>query len=116
MPYLPRPKRNRPAQQGRRYQDSRYNGRTWRAARTAFLKSNPLCEVCNRAAEVVDHSVPVRIDPSLFYEPQNWQSLCHSCHNRKSATLDKAITAVPTSLLSYKAYVQAELLRWYAEK
>jgi 5-methylcytosine-specific restriction protein A len=32
----------------------------------------------------VDHIVPHRGDPALFWEPQNHQSLCRTCHNAKS--------------------------------
>ena len=111
MPYLPR-RKPRPAHQGRKYKDDRYNGRQWRNARMTYLKQNPLCCICNRAAAVVDHVCPVRMDPSLFYEPQNWQPMCHPCHNRKSATIDKQIKEPPPDLMTYKARVQQQLLEW----
>jgi 5-methylcytosine-specific restriction protein A len=46
------------------------------------------CWEQNRAtpADLVDHVVPHRGDPSLFWdELNNWQSLCSSCHARKTA-------------------------------
>lgn len=36
-------------------------------------------------AIVVDHVRPHRGDMVLFWDVANWQSLCLSCHNRKSA-------------------------------
>jgi 5-methylcytosine-specific restriction protein A len=41
----------------------------------------------NRAtlADLVDHVIPHRGDPVLFWDEQgNWQSLCASCHRRKT--------------------------------
>jgi 5-methylcytosine-specific restriction protein A len=35
---------------------------------------------------VVDHIIPHKGDKKLFWSRDNWQSLCLSCHNRKSAT------------------------------
>lgn len=36
-------------------------------------------------AEVVDHIEPHRGNPALFWdEDRNWQSLCYSCHARKT--------------------------------
>ena len=37
---------------------------------------------------VVDHLVPHRGDRLLFWDASNWQSLCESCHNRKTARAD----------------------------
>jgi 5-methylcytosine-specific restriction protein A len=36
-------------------------------------------------AEVVDHIRPHRGDWALFIDPGNHQSLCKSCHDRKTA-------------------------------
>jgi 5-methylcytosine-specific restriction protein A len=37
------------------------------------------------AAYAVDHVVPHRQDPVLFWdEERNWQSLCAACHSRKT--------------------------------
>ena len=56
----------------------------WHRYRNMFLREHPLCAVCEAAAEIVDHVVPVkgRNDP-LFYEPTNHQSLCRTCHDKK---------------------------------
>jgi 5-methylcytosine-specific restriction protein A len=37
-------------------------------------------------ADVVDHVVPHKGNPVLFWdELENWQSLCFACHSRKSS-------------------------------
>lgn len=69
-----------------------YDGR-WRKARKSFLVSHPLCEHCKEQgvvtlATVVDHIVPHKGNKELFWDMDNWQSLCESCHNRKTASED----------------------------
>jgi len=39
-------------------------------------------------ATVVDHITPHKGDNDLFWDRANWQSLCESCHNRKTAADD----------------------------
>ena len=61
----------------------------WRKARTDFLHRNPLCVKCMAQgritpATVVDHIIPHRGDRKLFWDEQNWQPLCKSCHDRKT--------------------------------
>lgn len=65
----------------------------WRKARQGYLRSHPLCVECERqgrvtAADVVDHITPHRGDMTLFWNSNNWQSLCTTCHNIKTATED----------------------------
>ena len=67
-----------------------YDGR-WRKARIAFLQRNPLCVECMRKgvltpATVVDHIIPHRGDKELFWNEENWQPLCKSCHDRKTGS------------------------------
>lgn len=69
-----------------------YGGR-WQRARLVHLREHPLCERCHAAglttaASVVDHVVPHRGDPGLFWDRGNWQSLCEPCHGTKTATED----------------------------
>lgn len=66
----------------------------WRKARAKFLKANPLCRRCEEngkitKGEVVDHIIPHRGDMSLFWDQNNWQSLCTRCHNRKTRMEDQ---------------------------
>ena len=65
-----------------------YSSTRWRATREAMLRANPLCVTCMferiaRPAVVVDHIVPIKQGGDRF-ESANLQSLCVSCHNRKS--------------------------------
>lgn len=66
----------------------------WRIARNRFLKSNPLCVKCKKEgkltkATVVDHIIPHRGEEKLFWDESNWQSLCKSCHDKKTMTEDR---------------------------
>ncbi|CAH0435486.1 HNH endonuclease [Clostridium neonatale] len=66
----------------------------WRAARNRFLKVNPLCVKCRKEdkltkATVVDHIKPHRGDKNLFWDQSNWQSLCKTCHDKKTMSEDR---------------------------
>ena len=65
----------------------------WQKARKQFLNEYPLCVNCLKEgltviADVVDHIKPHKGDKELFWNRSNWQSLCKSCHDRKSAKED----------------------------
>ena len=64
--------------------------------RPAQLLREPFCRECARRyprsdprhrtrATVVDHVIPFRGIWALFVDPANHQSLCKSCHDRKTA-------------------------------
>ena len=60
----------------------------WQQARKRWLELHPLCVYCKRdgsvrPATVVDHVVPHRGDMALFWDRENWQSLCFTCHSSK---------------------------------
>lgn len=62
-----------------------YNAQ-WRRSRAAWLRSSPLCVMCDaagrlQAAHVVDHIKPHRGDLGLFWDRSNWQSLCRTHHD-----------------------------------
>lgn len=69
-------------------------GYKWRKARETHLQLHPFCEECRRQgkpavlATDVDHIVPHKGNPVLFWDPNNWQSLCHTCHSIKTAKED----------------------------
>lgn len=70
-------------------------GHRWRLAREGWLRKHPLCVRCAAAgvltaASVVDHVVPHRGNKALFWDRENWQSLCAEHHSRKTATEDTA--------------------------
>jgi 5-methylcytosine-specific restriction protein A len=65
----------------------------WARARAGFLRAHPLCVQCEAdgrvtAATVVDHIRPHKGNQALFWDQSNWQSLCASCHSRKTAATD----------------------------
>lgn len=64
-----------------------YADTRWTQGRLAYLAEHPLCVRCAAlgrvgAATVVDHIVPHRGDPSLFYDRANWAGLCAMHHDR----------------------------------
>lgn len=70
-------------------------GYRWQKAREGFLRNHPLCADCSRrgitqAADVVDHITPHRGDMNLFWDRDNWQSLCANCHNSFKQRLEKS--------------------------
>jgi 5-methylcytosine-specific restriction enzyme A len=66
-------------------------GSRWRKERQAYLGEHPWCTACEAQgrivkAEVVDHKVPHKGDPEIFWDRSNWQSLCKRHHDIKTAT------------------------------
>lgn len=66
-----------------------YNSWPWRKAAKRFKLNNPICVVCDAlgivtAVKVVDHILPINKGGDKLNE-SNFQSLCESCHNRKSS-------------------------------
>jgi 5-methylcytosine-specific restriction protein A len=62
----------------------------WRKTAKAHKAANPLCVKCKeegriKGAEVTDHITPIE-DGGARLDWNNLQSLCHSCHNSKSAS------------------------------
>lgn len=79
--------------------------RKWQKARAAFLAAHPLCQCpqCQEgtvrvlAATVVDHKVPHRGDPVLFWDRTNWQALSKPCHDSWKQRLEKSGTVAGAS-------------------
>ena len=70
-------------------------GYKWQQARIGFLRKHPLCAYCERegrinAASVVDHIAPHRGNMKVFWDSENWQSLCSECHNTTKAAEERA--------------------------
>ena len=66
-----------------------YDSDRWRMMRAAQLLREPFCRECaavgiRTRANTADHITPHRGDQTLFYNPENLQSLCQSCHSRKT--------------------------------
>lgn len=67
----------------------KYNSQRWRKLSKWNLRNNPLCCECEekglfKPAKVTDHKHPVSKGGD-FWDTNNFQSLCISCHNSKSA-------------------------------
>lgn len=80
--------RRRPSARKRGY-DSK-----WEKARAAYLLKHPLCVMClvvgqRTPATVVDHKIPHRGDPVLFWNSENWQQLCDGHHNSAKQRAEK---------------------------
>ena len=76
-------------------------GYKWQKAREGYLRSHPLCVMCEAqgrvtVATVVDHIKPHRGDRALFWDSKNnWQSLCathHSADKQREEARQKAGT------------------------
>lgn len=85
---------NKVVEQHRKSAAKRGYDHRWRKARIRFLFKHPLCKHCfeqqNKliTATVVDHIIPHRGDMVLFWDEKNWQPLCETCHNIKTAKED----------------------------
>lgn len=67
-----------------------YASTKWRHSAEDFRRGR-VCVRCEakgevRLAQCVDHIVPHKGNLDLFWDVDNWQPLCNTCHNRKSAT------------------------------
>jgi 5-methylcytosine-specific restriction protein A len=66
-------------------------GYKWQQARLEHLRQHPLCVMCAAedrvvVAMVVDHKIPHKGSLTLFWDKNNWQSLCkphHDSHKQK---------------------------------
>ena len=69
----------------RRTAAQRGYGHKWRKESKAFLALHPWCSYkgdgCTLLAEVVDHHIPHRGDARLFWDRDNWRSICRHCHD-----------------------------------
>ncbi|WP_420536203.1 HNH endonuclease signature motif containing protein [Elstera cyanobacteriorum] len=65
-----------------------YSSPEWKALRAAHLKHNRTCTACCAPASVVDHVRAWKGNQALFLDPSNLQSLCRSCHSKKTASQD----------------------------
>ena len=76
--------KDRPQADARRH----YKTARWLALRRLQLSAQPLCQACLpqqvTPASHVDHVIPHRGDLERFYDAANLQSLCPSCHSRKT--------------------------------
>jgi 5-methylcytosine-specific restriction protein A len=72
----------------------------WRKSSKEFLKKHPLCVHCIKDGRLspsteVDHIKPHGGDRKLFWNKNNWQALCKSCHSKKTAEEDGGFGNTP---------------------
>lgn len=72
-----------------------YGTKAWYRLRYHQLQKQPLCQFCAErrrvtAADIVDHIEPHRGDEAKFFDPENLQSLCKSCHDSIKQQLEKS--------------------------
>lgn len=98
------PKHRRQSEQERGSAASRGYGGRWRLVRRYWLDEHPFCgdrltgpsgvhSLCVTTAQgrnatlgdVVDHIIPHKGDQDLMWHESNFQTLCTTCHNRKTA-------------------------------
>lgn len=68
----------------------------WQEASERYRTEHPLCVPCllnNRTtgAQCVDHIIPRHSCEELFWEYDNWCSMCSRCHGRKTRTEPKHV-------------------------
>lgn len=61
-----------------------YETAKWRKTSREFLKKYPFCFICGKPARIADHITPHRGNLELFYDENNLQPMCWSCHSRKT--------------------------------
>ena len=64
-----------------------YQSRKWRKATKQHKKLHPYCVHCRPVltiGNIVDHITPHHGDLDLFWDPDNWQTLCRRHHNIKT--------------------------------
>lgn len=66
-----------------------YHTKEWSQTRLLKLHQNPLCEHCaleNKLinATEIDHIIDIEDAPALRLDMSNLQSLCKSCHSKKT--------------------------------
>jgi 5-methylcytosine-specific restriction endonuclease McrA len=80
--------------ESRRKRPSFTHDRTWAVLSSAFLRGKICADPYKlhgnhpRLAQVTDHIRPHKGNEELFYDQTNWQPLCKSCHDRKTALED----------------------------
>ena len=85
---------NKRVERDRLNSSQRGYGWKWQKTSAARLVKHPWCvdpyrvHVLPEPATLTDHITPHRGNMKLFWEPTNWQSLCDSCHSRKTAEED----------------------------
>jgi 5-methylcytosine-specific restriction enzyme A len=79
----------------RRWWTRWYHTKRWQRMRSWQLTVEPHCRMCTRrgragsCATDVDHIKPHRGNADLFFDPENLQSLCKTCHSSIKQELER---------------------------
>lgn len=73
-----------------------YNTRNWHIMRVIVLQEQPYCVEClkkgiKELANEVDHIIDIKTRPDLVFDKENLQSLCKSCHSKKTFSENKEV-------------------------
>ncbi|MDF2419203.1 hypothetical protein GWP85_17060 [Acinetobacter beijerinckii] len=73
-----------------------FKDKVWKAAVSSHIDSIPLCEDCSRRGYVsvacaVVHKTEPKLDRVLFWDKNNWLSVCSPCHQRLIADMSLVI-------------------------
>jgi 5-methylcytosine-specific restriction protein A len=63
---------------------SLYNTTAWQRLRAQHKRANPFCIECGKPGTDVDHKKKHKGDWAIFFDPNNLQTMCKKCHNRKT--------------------------------
>ena len=71
-----------------------YGSRQWRNLRASVLSEEPLCRMCDQqgrvtAATIVDHIKEHKGNRELFFDRENLQPLCATCHSGRKRMQDR---------------------------
>ena len=82
-------KRDNVSSRARAYQYLYYTKGWKKHTRAAVLQRDPMCKDpfkigCHNPSTDADHIIPHRGDVKLFFDLNNLQGLCKSCHSRKT--------------------------------
>lgn len=86
-------------------------GARWRKYALQFRRENPVCMVpkCVNPSTDVDHKRRVSgPDDPCFWDPENHQALCHSCHSAKTAHEGRRSTTYATDRGGFKSHQVGE--------
>lgn len=63
-----------------------YASGVWANMRINQLRQQPFCQKCGTTWELeVHHIKDHKGDPAIFYDQNNLQTLCHSCHSTETS-------------------------------
>ena len=57
---------------------------SYQESRAAWLMTHPLCATCGEPGNVLDHITPHKGDRAKYFDQDNWQTLCKTCHDAKT--------------------------------